>query len=382
MLVQHPRAVVVAGHRHRLAPADLVDRRALQRRVAALAQRLAILFATAAGQLRGQEQGGLVDIAERRCALLDVDVGKGQRQAGRHHQVAGVAQRAGVHVARVLVGREKHLVRKAVVQRLHHQQLVVHVVGQDADGGNRPVLLAGAGLAGLQLDRQPAQVVQLVAGLRPFDRRATAAVLVLAGSWFVGAGVQRGGAVQPAKEVVRLEDQLATRRVARRALQPELQLSHQRLRVQRIPLGHQHHPLLVALGQAQFELGDQAAQHRIVGRDGAAVVHHAAGGQAVDAGELLADEGPGIELGGLLRDRQRGQRRGGGGVEQLGAGQLDIALAHHLGHGGAARGVGRAAGGRLAAVSGALKIDQRGAQAVGAGRPDQRQMRQVDNRAR
>ena len=54
-------------------------------------------------------------------------------QAAGHHQIAGERLRARVKVAGIHVGREKHGVRKVFMQGLQDQQLVVNVVGKDAD---------------------------------------------------------------------------------------------------------------------------------------------------------------------------------------------------------------------------------------------------------
>ena len=154
-------------------------------------QVVAILARAASSLPRGEKDCGLVRITKRRRAGLQPWVRKNQRQTGRDHQVARVSECARMHEARVEVGGEEDLVGEAVMQRLQHQQLVVHIAGQDADGADRTTLgavaeftarqrqlRAATGLARLERDGQAAKVVELVTRLGPLEHRNP--VLVLA----------------------------------------------------------------------------------------------------------------------------------------------------------------------------------------------------------
>ena len=392
----HPHRVVVAVKRHRVRAADLVHRGRVDGVLGLVLERFAAGAIAAGGALGGQEIGHLVDIAQRRRAGLDRAVGKGQRQAGGDHQVAGVGHGAWVQVARVHVGGEKHLVAEAVVQRLQGQQLVVYIAGEQADRANRAAVLAWrwieVGLAGLERDGQAAQVVELVARLWPLQGRGRR--LVLAAGLVRGGGlglhaVEGGRAVQPTVKVVGFELKLVAVLGAAFVAQPVGQLALKRPGIDRIALDQQHHAALLVRRQAPLQLRHHAGQHLVVGGHDAGVVQGLRQWHAGDARQALVQK----RLQRLLVQRWHGAvRGGGGGVENACLGQQLVAPDDQRAHARAAprvavevvglgrgqvrarRHVGRHG---QALVGRAVQVAQRRAQAVRVGRPDQRQRRQV-----
>ena len=258
------------------------------------------------------------------------------------------------------------------MQGLQDQQLVVHVVREDADGADR-ARAAHRFSARRHLQRFTAferlrhapQIVQLVARFGPFDGGARVG---FRGRGALHAVAQRH-TIDPAKKVDLVF--VAGHALAQRFDQPA-EAAFQRARVDRIAFGDQHHAARTVGRQAQFQLVGQRLQHHVVAGDGALESQprrlRALGFAAQHAGHTPAQK-IGHRL--ALQFAQVLVRDGCRTVEQRGVRQQ--AVTRRNGHLDSA---GNGLALRLSNLSRAsIQPGQRRAQAVRTGRPDQRHRR-------
>ena len=250
--------------------ADLVEDRFFQPLLDGGMQQ-ARLLVVGRGVARAKEGRCLVHVAERGDPgpelLVEDFIVERERQAGRNDQIARVANRLGMQQARIDIGGEQHAVGKGGAQRLHQQQLVVHV---GADHADRPDLRLGTTAVRFQLDllHQATHIVPLVAAFRPLDRRLLVVLRLVAARHkpHLAGGAVDIGPVQTAQIgiVLQLEP------IALAAMKLALQRLRESSGVDRIPLAQQDDAPARIVGEAaRAQFPHQKPDLPVVRADGA-----------------------------------------------------------------------------------------------------------------